>query len=148
MFLQIGNGATNVTVDHNTVLQTGSIITAYGRSKGAFIPIPGFRFTNNLTLHNAYGIFGSGAGYGKGAIEAFFPDSEIASNVMAGGPSSRYPAGNFFPSVAQLMADFTDASKSNFRLTARSPYRKSARDGSDLGANFDLITRAQLDLGR
>ena len=148
LFLQIGNGATNVTVDHNTVLQTGSIITAYGRSKGAFIPIPGFRFTNNLTLHNAYGIFGSGAGYGKGAIEAFFPDSEIASNVMAGGPSSRYPAGNFFPSVAQLMADFTDASKSNFRLTARSPYRKSARDGSDLGANFDLITRAQLDLGR
>ncbi len=45
LFLQIGNGATNVTVDHNTVLQTGNIITAYGRLKGAFIPIPGF------TLH-------------------------------------------------------------------------------------------------
>ena len=48
LFLQIGNGATNVTVDHNTVLQTGNIVTAYGRSKGAFIPIPGFRFTNNV----------------------------------------------------------------------------------------------------
>ena len=77
-----------------------------------------------------------------------FPDSVVASNVMAGGSSSRYPAGNFFPSVAQLMADFTDVAKSNFRLGARSSYRKSAKDGTDLGANFDQISRAQLNLGR
>ncbi len=64
-------------------------------SKARSSPHSGFTFTNNLTLHNAYGIFGSGAGYGKGAIIAFFPDSVIASNVMAGGSSSRYPAGNF-----------------------------------------------------
>ncbi len=33
LFLQIGNAPANVTVDHNTVLQTGNVITAYGRSK-------------------------------------------------------------------------------------------------------------------
>ena len=56
----------NVTVDHNTVIQTGNVVTAYGRSRGAFITIPGFRFTNNVAVHNAYGIFGSGAGYRHG----------------------------------------------------------------------------------
>ena len=50
--------------------------------------------------------------------------------------------------MTQLMADFTDAAKSNFRLSARSSYRKSAKDATDLGANFDLISRAQLGLGR
>ena len=41
LFLQIGNGATNVTVDHNTVLQTGNIITAYGRSQRRVHPHSG-----------------------------------------------------------------------------------------------------------
>ena len=72
LFLQIGNAPANVTVDHNTVFQTGNIITAYGRSRGAFITIPGFRFTNNVTMHNAYGIFGSGSGVGSAALSSYF----------------------------------------------------------------------------
>jgi hypothetical protein len=142
LFLQIGNAPSKVTVDHNTVLQTGNVVTAYGRSRGAFITIPEFRFTNNVAAHNAYGIFGSGAGYGTPAIAAYFPDAVIASNVLAGGPASRYPAGNFFPSVAQLMADFTDAPEGNYRLSPRSAYRRAARDGTDLGVNVDQLSRA------
>jgi hypothetical protein len=142
LFLQIGNGAAKVTVDHNTVVQTGNVITAYGRSRGAFIKIPGFRFTNNVAPHNAYGIFGSSAGYGASAIAAYFPDSVIASNVLAGGPPSRYPAGNFFPSVAQLKADFIDGAQGNYRLSPRSAYRRAAKDGTDLGVNIDELSRA------
>jgi hypothetical protein len=148
LFLQIGNAPANVTVDHNTVIQTGNVVTAYGRSGGKFITIPGFRFTNNVAAHNAYGIFGSSAGYGTAAISAYFPDAVIASNVLAGGRASRYPGGNFFPSVTQLMADFTDSGQGNYRLNSRSAYRRAARDGTDLGVNFDQLNRVLAGLER
>ena len=86
LFLQVGNGPVNVTVDHNTVLHTGNVITAYGRSRGAFIPAPGFRFTNNVAAHNAYGIFGSSAGYRQRAITAYFPDSPHRRERPCGRP--------------------------------------------------------------
>jgi hypothetical protein len=141
-FLQIGNAPADVVVDHNTIVQTGNVITAYGQSRDKERAIPRFRFTSNMAAHNAYGIFGNGTGVGARAIAAYFPDGAIAGNVLAGGRASRYPAGNFFPSVAQWLADFVDAAQSNYRLGPRSPYRKAARDGTDLGANIDALTRA------
>ena len=73
----------------------------------------------------------------------------IASNVLAGGPASRYPGGNFFPSVTQMMADFTDSSQGNYRLNPRGvPYRRAARDGTDLGVNFDQLNRVLAGLER
>ena len=72
----------------------------------------------------------------------------IASNVLAGGPANRYPSGNFFPSVAQLMADFIDPSQGDYRLNSRSPYRRGARDGTDLGVNLDQLNRALTGLER
>jgi hypothetical protein len=142
VFLQIGNSPSNVTVDHNTIVNTGNIITAYGGTGGSGRAIPGFRFTNNLSQHNAYGIFGNGVGFGTKAIEVYFPDGVIRSNVMAGGQASRYPAGNFFPSVQQFLADFVDAAKGDYRLSPRSAYRRAATDGADLGVILDLLTRA------
>ena len=140
--LQIGERATNVTVDHNTILHTGNIVTAYGDTRGVPKPMPGFRFTNNIAPHNAYGIFGNALGVGTKAMNAYFPDGVFRSNVMAGGQSSRYPAGNFFPSVSQFLADFVDASKADYRLAQRSAYRRAGTDGADLGVNLELVNRA------
>ena len=142
LFLQIGNSPTQVTVDHNTMMQTGNVITAYGKSRGTVLTIPGFRFTNNMVPHNKYGIFGNGVSVGTPAITAYFPDGVFASNVLAGGQASRYPAGNFFPSVTQWMTDFVDPAQGNYRLSSRSPYRRVAGDGSDLGVNLDELNRA------
>lgn len=140
-FLQIGNSPEDVTVDHNTINQTGNAITAYGDRRGQILTIPGFRFTNNLANHNAYGIFGNRVGPGARAIDAYFPDGVIRANVLAGGQSSRYPAGNFFPSVAQYLTDFMDAANGDFRLTPRSAYRRAGTDGADLGVNVEALTR-------
>jgi hypothetical protein len=139
VFLQIGSAATKVTVDHNTIVHTGNIITAYG--SGANRAMPGFRFTNNLAQHNAYGIFGNGVGVGMKAIDTYFPDGVIRANVIAGGQASRYPAGNFFPSVQQFLADFVDAARGDYRLSTRSAYRRAATDGADLGVLIDLMNR-------
>ena len=141
-FLQIGEMAANVTVDHNTILHTGNIVTAYGDTRGVPKPMPGFRFTNNVAQHNAYGIFGNALGVGTKAIAAYFPDGVFRSNVIAGGQSSRYPAGNFFPSVSQFLADFVDAANADYRLTQRSSYRRAGTDGTDLGVNLELLNRA------
>jgi hypothetical protein len=147
-FLQIGNGPINVTVDHNTIMHTGNVITAYGGTRSAPRAIPGFRFTNNLAAHNAYGIFGNGIGVGMKAIETFFPDGVIRSNVLAGGQSSRYPGGNFFPSVQQWMSDFVDTSTGDFRLSSRSAYRRAGTDGADLGVSVDQLNRSLEGLDR
>jgi len=141
-FLLIGHSPENVTVNHNTILHTGNVIMAYGQRAGKPLPIPGFRFTNNLAAHNTYGIFGNGVGVGARAIEVYFPDGVIRSNVLAGGQASRYPPGNFFPSVPQFVADFVDAAAGDYRLSPRSAYRRSGTDGADLGLSFDLLNRA------
>jgi hypothetical protein len=141
VFLQIGQAPRNVTVDHNTIIQTGNVITAYGRARDGSHAMPGFRFTNNLTLHNTYGIFGNAVGVGQRAIALYFPDGVISSNVLAGGQSSRYPAGNFFPAVAQFLRDFVDAAGGDYRLSPRSAYRFTGSEGSSLGVNFALLNR-------
>jgi hypothetical protein len=146
-FLQVGHSPIDVTVDHNTIMQSGNIVTAYGPSRGNRA-IPGFRFTNNLAPHNTYGIFGNGMGSGARAIETYFPDGVIRSNVLAGGQASRYPAGNFFPSVQQFNADFIDLQNGDFRLTPRSAYRRAGTDGADLGVNHELLNRAREDQDR
>src|SRR2546423_1307257 len=56
-FLVLSN-SDSVTVDHNTVLQTGNITGAYGAAS------PGFVFTNNLTPNNSYGVTGTHTGPG------------------------------------------------------------------------------------
>ncbi len=142
VFLQIGNAPNNVTIDHNTIIQSGNAVTVYGRNRENGRAVSGFRFTNNNAAHNTYGIFGNGTGVGMAAINAYFPDGVIVGNVLAGGQASRYPAWNFFPSLAQWMADFMDPAEGNYRLSPRSPYRKAARDGGDLGVNMDVLNRA------
>ncbi|HET7216880.1 MAG TPA: hypothetical protein VFJ02_02495 [Vicinamibacterales bacterium] len=139
VFLQIGGGAVNVTVDHNTIVHSGNIVTAYGSGNNR--AMPGFRFTNNLAQHNAYGIFGNGVGVGTKAIDVYFPDGTIRANVIAGGQASRYPSGNFFPSVQQFLADFVNAANGDYRLNARSAYRRAGTDGADLGVLMDLLNR-------
>ena len=139
VFLQIGQGAENVTIDHNTIIQSGNVVTAYG--SGNSRTMPGFRFTNNMAQHNAYGIFGNGVGVGMKAIDVYFPDGTIRANVLAGGQASRYPSGNFFPSMQQFLADFVNAAGGDYRLNARSAYRRAGTDGADLGVLMDLLNR-------
>lgn len=116
MFLQVGDEPADITVEHNTVIQTGNIVTAYGGTRASPRPIRGFRFANNIAIHNTYGIFGNGYGTGMTAINVYFPGGEIEGNIIAGGSASRYPAGNSFPSVDELMREFVSAGQGDYRL--------------------------------
>jgi hypothetical protein len=148
-FLQIGRGPSSVIVEHNTVIQTDHVVLVYARkSNGTYDVVSGFRFANNLALHNTYGIFGSGtAGLGTPTINAYFSGTGVTRNVLAGGNSSRYPAGNFFPTVAAFNAEFVSGT---YRLRAGSPYLNAGTDGRDIGADMsrvELLTNQALSGG-
>jgi hypothetical protein len=134
LFLVITHGPTDVTVEKNTVLQRGNILEADGRLAGAPIPIERFIFRDNITLHNTSGVHGSGHGVGKDSLNAFFPDAEFDHNVLAGGRASAYPPDNFFPSPADLMAEFVAPDAGDFQLKAGSKYLTAGSDGGAIGA--------------
>ncbi|HXE79122.1 MAG TPA: right-handed parallel beta-helix repeat-containing protein [Vicinamibacterales bacterium] len=135
-FVIITQSPTDVRIDHNTILQSHMLVAIDdGQSSG-------FVFTNNLTRHNTYGIFGSGAGSGNAALAAYFPGAIVQRNVFAGGPSSLYPSGNWFPSLSALMSQFVAPASGDYRLVAGSPYRNAGTDGKDLGADFGALTAA------
>jgi hypothetical protein len=138
-FLKVGGGPVDVVVDHNTAIQSGSVLQLYGSRNGRPWVIENLRFTNNLTRHNQYGILGDSAGFGKSAIAAYLNREQIRRNVLAGGNPSRYPADNFFPSVDELMAEFVDSAGGDYRLRPDSRYSQAATDGTALGANVEVI---------
>jgi len=132
-FLMIGDEPAGVTVEHNTVLQSGNIVIVYSG------PVNRFVFRNNLALHNDYGIKGDSHGVGNDSISAYFPGAAITGNVIAGGPSSQYPSGNQFPSVSQFYSQFVSAASDNYELVPSSGYAKAATDGTAVGANAGVI---------
>jgi hypothetical protein len=146
-FLMIGNEPADVTVEHNTVIQSGNLITAHGGSQSERRPIRGFRFVNNIGMHNEYGVFGDGEGVGNEAIPVYFPGGEFAGNVIAGGQATRYPPGNRFPSASEVMAQFVNPAEGNFRLRPGSWVLRAGADEGPAGADVDQIFRAMQETG-
>ncbi len=129
---QVIDATINVQIDHNTAFQASNIVTADGS------PHTGFVYTNNLTPHNDYGIMGSGFGVGNTTLNYYFPLSAFSKNVLVAGPSSVYPAGNFFPASMSEIG-FVDYAGGNYRLVSSSPYKNGGTDGRDIGADIDAI---------
>jgi Viral BACON domain/Putative binding domain, N-terminal len=134
-FLQMGNGPSDVIVDHNTVDHAGTIVVSmYGGTATDPIEIPRFKYTNNLSRHGKYGFFASGMTTGWPSITAYLPDGVITHNVLSGGTASKYPAGNIFsPDVA---TQWVNAGAGDYRLVSSSPFRLAATDGRDIGADI------------
>jgi parallel beta helix pectate lyase-like protein len=133
--VQIVGGPVNITVDHNTIFQTGPIIMADAG------PSPGFVFRNNIAPNNAYGVVGSGQGVGVYALNYYFPGAIFQNNVIVGVPSEiKYPADNFTPaSLSQV--GFVDLAGGDYRLGPTSPYRKARKDGKAVGCDFTALRR-------
>lgn len=129
------SGGRNLTVDHNTIFTDGSsVLYADGAQ------VYGLVFTNNIFPDNVWGVMGGGASEGSGTLAAYYPNAVFQRNVVIGGQSSSYPAGNYFPGSVNGVG-FVDPS-GNYRLSGSSPYVNSATDGSAVGANIPAINAA------
>src|SRR5262249_39050342 len=113
---QVLNGADRVTIAHNTALQTESILFA------AEQPSPDFVFQANSAPHNQYGVIGDGTGVGNPSISQWLPGAQFQANVIAGGQSSNYPGGNFFPNQMSDV-DLSTTSGFNVFLLPNSPFK-------------------------
>ena len=144
VFATVIAGTEDVTIEHNTVIQTGSIVVT------DYDPNTRFIYRNNISRHNDYGIFGSGIGIGNPAIAKYFPGSIITGNVIAKevnaprNAESLYPAGNFFPESMQAVG-FVDYERGNYRLRPGSRFHATAKNGADPGANFEKLPKFDFD---
>lgn len=135
----------DTVIDHNTILQTGNIITAGTHGSTGLV------YTNNLMPHNDYGIKGAGAGVGNATLEQYFPGAVVKRNAIINTVgdtdwSPYYPAENEFPEGISE-AGFIDSTNAesemrNYRLAPGSSYRNAAEDGRDIGANIDAFNTA------
>jgi len=96
--IQIFNGAVDITIDHNTILQEHG--SGFIQVEGP--PIPGFAFTSNIVRQNTYGVIGQNRAPGSDSLNFFFPRAKFTGNVIADGDSARYPGGNNFPASGDL----------------------------------------------
>src|SRR2546430_7035552 len=129
------DGTASVTVDHNSVFQSGNVITGDGR------PHTGFVFTNNIAPHNLYGVIGTGYGPGNDSLDAFFPARNFRRNAIPGAFAPTYLSDNFYPANLTDLK-FVDFAGGNYRLASGSPYKSAGTDGRDLGADLDAVATA------
>jgi hypothetical protein len=138
------NTVGDLIFNHNTVINDGDIIFANGAKVGKLV------FNNNIVNHNAarsinrnYGINAPGTAVGNASLTAKFVEYDVTRNAMANasGYTTRYPAGNFFPSsFAQVQ--FVDLAGRDYRLSPTSPYKDAGTDGRDIGADMDAVAAA------
>jgi cellulose synthase/poly-beta-1,6-N-acetylglucosamine synthase-like glycosyltransferase len=126
---QLLDGTHGVTIDHNTALQTGSLL--FG---GDHAPHTGFVFQNNIAPHNEHGISGSGTSPGTQTLARYFPRAVVRGNVIIGGSDGQYPTGNTFARSAEDAGIAALRSEDLATFTARParPGRAGAVAGADL----------------
>jgi hypothetical protein len=136
----IGGGPKNITFDHNTVDNNGTATIFLDGNPPNIKSILGFEVTNNLLRDNRYGIYGNAIGTGIVGLNAYTPNAVVLNNTFAGGYAKLYPTGNYFPTVAQWLADFVDPAADKYRLVSTSASKGSGSDGKDLGVDFSALT--------
>lgn len=133
---QVLGGPHYVTLDHNTGFQTNFFISVDGYPPGV-----GLVVRNNIVAHARFGVKGSGARGGSATLEKFFEDYVFSKNVMVGGNCALYPGGNFCPGEWEKLR-FADLDGGDYRLAARSTFKKAGTDGRDIGADIEAIEKA------
>ncbi|MBC7775724.1 MAG: T9SS type A sorting domain-containing protein [Phycisphaerae bacterium] len=132
------------TFEHNTVLNTGN---TFLNADNPNDPNMNFIYRDNIVSYADYGAHGSGAGVGNGCFNVYFPQANFTHNAIAdgaagnGGTPANYPSGNFFPATMLNVGfmNYNGGQGGDYRLTAASPYRQAATDGTDIGANIDSL---------
>jgi hypothetical protein len=97
---QVLNGTEAVSFDHNTVRGHVSSVLILDALPGQVHK--GLSFTNNLSPHGEYGLFGNGGSIAAAALDKFASGWSFAGNALYAKPDfvkQSYPPRNFFPKL-------------------------------------------------
>ncbi len=120
----------NLVIENNTIINSGSIASAYGD------PINGLIFRNNIVFENEYGFKGDGVNSGKPTLDKYFPRGDISFNAIIGGDAALYNGKNIYPvSIKQI--GFVNEQSGDYRLRPDSPLRSKGFEGKLIGADLD-----------
>ena len=129
----VGCCANTLTVEHNTVQQTGNIMTCYGVNNSNFV------FRNNIVHFNSYGFVCP--------VNMLSPDSRgnvIVDNkaqISANGYPANIPKGNFVVNSLDEIG-FVDFANGDWRLGPQSKVKGKGTDGKNPGVDFDALGAA------
>ena len=97
---QVQDGAYNINIDHNTMLQYGGyapVLALIGNPSA----VSGVNYTNNVT-NNGAGLNGQDTNgnsyYGASVISSLDSGGSFVNNYIIGGSSANYPSGNYYAS--------------------------------------------------
>ncbi len=100
-------------------------------------PMTRLTLWNNVFDRSEYGVFGSGTGIGRVALDKFAPGAVVRGNVFAGQQDRLYPERNFFPALVDttLTSDGArvGASDSIPPVVVAPPVAKMTCEGYPLG---------------
>lgn len=137
ILLQLLNDLDAFKFTHNTGFATHTAVSLdSGVGPGA-----AFVMQDNIIGMGQYGVKGSSHASGTDSLNAFFSSWTFDHNVLIGATQSAYPAGNFFPAT-NADVGFVDFAGGKFALSAASPYAGKASDGTDVGADIQLVNAA------
>jgi glycosyltransferase involved in cell wall biosynthesis len=132
---QLLDGTNSVSVDHNTALQTGSVL--FG---GDHAPHTGFVFQHNVMPHNEHGVTGSGTDPGTASLARYFPGAIVRGNVFVGGKAGQYPPGNEFAGSLED-AGLAALRTGDLEAIASRPAR-AGRDGRIAGVDLAALIKS------
>ena len=125
--------ADTITVENNTVQQTGNIMTCYGP------PTSNFTFRNNIVQYNSYGFYCPANALSPASRGNILVDN--SGTISANGFPDNVPNGNpIANSFSQL--GFVDFTRGDWRLAAQSKAKRRGTDGKDPGVDFDALAAA------
>ena len=123
-------GASQVVIDHNTILHNAGYLLLVGGS------VTGLQYTNNIAPQGEYGVMGNGL-QGQAVLDAFCPAYAFTQNAIVGGGNVVYPTGNGAPSTwnAVGFVNYQSNDTGNYLLLPGSAY-------AGLGANIASLSSA------
>lgn len=137
-FLQLVGGS-NITVQHNTLVQPGSPVMSN------FVTT-GFVFKDNIVANYQYGMQCT---LSPNSLAGCWPGMVMTGNVIIdsrwdkgdGSLSNKYPSGNFFVNKPEEIG-FVDPANGNFELSTNSKFKGRASDRTDPGCDMNALRKA------